>query len=149
MRALLPASAFEGLGKTSLKDLQLMNVKELDDHRAALVDLLNLARAAIAQMRPNTEIVDAYEAVLAALRQGFQAEERLMASHDAPHQRSHRRDHQRFIKLYEGPLEALRDASSGALDQVLAVLSDNSVLLVHGPQMDIPLGRYLNRRGVY
>ncbi|KAJ4454673.1 hypothetical protein PAPYR_10577 [Paratrimastix pyriformis] len=192
MRALLPSSAFDSLGKTAWKSVQAMNVKAVDELHATLLELINTAREAVALMKPHQEIVEAYEALLMSLRQSFQEEERLMTKFNAPHAKSHRRDHQRYLKLvrthpspsaispfaphtwahataattpsvpvggvwmllwgrgqYEAPLEALQSDGPEALEQLRTVLGDSSLALVHGAQMDAPLGRFLNRRGLY
>ncbi|KAJ4454676.1 hypothetical protein PAPYR_10580 [Paratrimastix pyriformis] len=154
-----------------------MNVKALDELHATLLELINTAREAVALMKPHQEIVEAYEGLLVSLRQSFQEEERLMAKFNAPHSKSHRRDHQRYLKLahatatatacgaarvgvmwmllwgrgqYEAPLEVLQKSDGPeALEQLRTVLEDSSLALVHGAQMDAPLGRFLNRRGLY
>ncbi|KAJ4459947.1 hypothetical protein PAPYR_4019 [Paratrimastix pyriformis] len=162
MRAFLPVAS-QGLAKGTGKGLPPMNVKELDDLRSAFLDRAVAARQAVAHsvsqaVRPASKLLrvpamhEAYEAMVAALRHVFGAEERLMSRHGLPpaSQKAHAREHAHFLeKVFECPLAALREDRPGALDLVVAQLADPTLALEHGPVMDIPLGRFLNRRGIY
>ncbi|KAJ4455556.1 hypothetical protein PAPYR_9447 [Paratrimastix pyriformis] len=148
MRALLPSSAFEAFGHTSLKALTPVNVGRLDELRAAMLDGLNATRDAIADEAPNEELVDTYGGALDAMRALFEAEEHLMSKHKMPHRINHHRAHAILLAQYGGPLEDLHRGHAEALERLTALLRDRA-FLTHAAQMDGPLGHFLNRHGVY
>ncbi|KAJ4456485.1 hypothetical protein PAPYR_8313 [Paratrimastix pyriformis] len=149
MKALLPKAAFLSLNKTSWDQVQPMNVKEIDDLHATLLDTINQARAAIAQMKPHQLVLEAFEGLHDALLGSFDVEEVLMAKYNAPQAAAHRADHNKYRQGVRAALEALRAGQPEGLAQARAVVADSSLPLSHGPKFDVPLGRYLNRRGLY
>ncbi|KAJ4454548.1 hypothetical protein PAPYR_10696 [Paratrimastix pyriformis] len=100
-------------------------------------------------MKPRKEILDAYAAFVSSMRQFFEAEEKLMEKYEAPHRKAHCSDHRRWTEFYMAPLVALREDRPEALNMVTEALGDTRLAGEHNPKMDIPLGRFLNRRGVY
>ncbi|KAJ4454593.1 hypothetical protein PAPYR_10641 [Paratrimastix pyriformis] len=149
MKALLPKAAFLSLNKTSWDQVQPMNVKEIDDLHATLLDTINQARAAIAQMKPHQLVLEAFEGLHDALLGSFDVEEVLMAKYNAPQAAAHRADHNKYRQGVRAALEALRAGQPEGLAQARAVVADSSYPLSHVPKFDVPLGRYLNRRGLY
>eukprot|EP00708_Paratrimastix_pyriformis_P005521 GAFH01004582.1.p1 GENE.GAFH01004582.1~~GAFH01004582.1.p1 ORF type:complete len:211 (-),score=52.40 GAFH01004582.1:43-675(-) len=147
MRALLPQAAFEA-GHVSLSMITPMKISELDDLHTRLLEVLNETSDAIADAHPQPEIFGLLETILSLLHQSFEAEGRYMKRFKAPKRKRHRLDHARVLGKYQEVMEMMIRRRPDAVTALGQAIQDRT-FSKHSAQFDPPLGRFLNRHGVY
>ncbi|KAJ4455574.1 hypothetical protein PAPYR_9422 [Paratrimastix pyriformis] len=132
MRALLPQAAFG----------------DLLYHPPTQSFLFNPAPPPTAHLPPPQEIFGLLETILSLLHQSFEAEGRYMKRFKAPKRKRHRLDHARVLGKYQEVMEMMIRRRPDAVTALGQAIQDRT-FSKHSAQFDPPLGRFLNRHGVY
>ena len=128
------------------KNEYIINVAVIDDQHQRLAELVSRSQKTFESNGCGNELRIELQELLVFLRLHFATEEELMLKYDYPDYLAHRFEHKMVLRQLQSLLDRVVDRAGVPFEGEVC-LSDDWVTQ-HLLRSDVPLGRFLNSRGI-